>query len=100
MWIAGWRGAFCGVIAGACTFFSFLDDDRKAHIIKNEILGDVILFGYDTLVCVLYLILWLAPNRGVLKRRPAIIYWASFWAPERLIFCVAELLEEFRVDAG
>jgi hypothetical protein len=94
------RGAAVGFIVGLSTFFGLLDDKRQRTIIASDVLGDAIHFGWGALLCLLYAAIWLAPNRGTFKRRPAVVYWASFWAPYRLILFFAALLEEFEVDAG
>jgi len=43
---------------------------------------------------------WVAPNHGRFARRPAVIYWARFWALFRVFIMVSQILMAVGVDAG
>jgi len=101
---AALRGIAVGFVVGVSTFFTFLGEDKQKELIANDVLGDAVVFVWQGLLLLLYWAVWLAPNNGcgnfMPKRRPAALYWASFWAQFRLVLFVAYLLEEWGVDAG
>jgi len=50
---------------------------------------------WETALLVLYVLLWLAPNKGLFSRRPALVYWARFWGVFRVAMMLTEVLFDF-----
>jgi hypothetical protein len=117
-------GIFCGgivgVVVGGC-YFVLLNDDRHANSNVNNLvaslfcvlsprfshrqvdqynLGGILTLLWSLCLLLLYVVVWLAPNRGCFARRPAVIYWASFWAFERTVLFFAVMMESSGIDAG
>jgi hypothetical protein len=86
-------GVVVGLLVGVCTYIY--------TVFRKEIANDIWQFSWLGLLVLFYWIVWLWPKSIIhFTRRPALLYWARFWAIYRLMTFIAFLLQQFGVDLG
>ena len=101
------RGLFIGLFVGVSYFIAKSVNAGTpvlpaAFGLSQAATNDLFKWLWEGVLLVFYAVLWIAPNDEGFssRRRPALVYYARFWANYRGATLAAEVLEKLDVDVG